>query len=344
MDTDFSMPLDWLQSPTGSIAYELHAGWNTVGNPYAYAILPSVALSLNGTGWTISGSVRGPCWHYDTVAEKYVTMPSMKPGMACAVFLTQSAVLTINEPDGTQQADDAWLSAGAEDSSGTSSVPLFKSDEIVLFIPPEHGSFLAQTQNALSAQFLSMSRYVNLYSLKVSDPQAALNWIEANKPSASVSAARNYYLLSSEYPPFDPPYQPGGDSDEVWGFHRIEAPAAWAALEAKSNPVVAVLDTGVSGIHPELSSRLNPGFSAIYGDTSPSGQDHNGHGTMVAGIVAATHNNWQGIAGVCPDCRIMPVRVCGDDGVCPMDAVLNGIILAAAGGASVINISLSRSL
>ena len=69
-------------------------------------------------------------------------------------------------------------------------------------------------------------------------------------------------------------------------------------------------------------------------------QDGIGHGTHVAGIAAATTNNGQGIAGVCPNCRIMPVRVMDNSGAGTYANIAAGITYAAQKGARIINLSL----
>ena len=63
------------------------------------------------------------------------------------------------------------------------------------------------------------------------------------------------------------------------------------------------------------------------------------HGTFVAGVVAATANNGKGVAGICPVCRVMAVRVANPEGWTRSDAVASGVSYAASHGAQVINLS-----
>ena len=76
---------------------------------------------------------------------------------------------------------------------------------------------------------------------------------------------------------------------------------------------MAVLDTGVDAAAADLSGRILGG--ADFTGTGAAGADANGHGTHVAGVIAARGNNGAGIAGVCWDCRILSVKVCDDSGV-----------------------------
>ena len=68
--------------------------------------------------------------------------------------------------------------------------------------------------------------------------------------------------------------------------------------------------------------------------------DDNGHGTQVAGIAGAATNNGQGIAGVCWNCRLMPVKVMQASGAVNYSDIAAGVAYAAAKGAHVINLSL----
>ncbi len=124
-----------------------------------------------------------------------------------------------------------------------------------------------------------------------------------------------------------------------WGLTRSGVPAAWDESVGSAGAPVAVLDTGVDLTHPDLVGNLLPGTDILNGDSDPT--DDHGHGTRMAGIVAATWNNSAGIAGVAPGSPILPVKVLGDDGLGPYSAIAQGITWAAAQGAKVINLSLS---
>jgi subtilisin family serine protease len=99
-----------------------------------------------------------------------------------------------------------------------------------------------------------------------------------------------------------------------------------------------VLDTGVDASHPDLAGAVLPGFNVIADNTDSS--DVEGHGTSVAGVIAARSNNTAGVAGICWTCSILPVKVLGDDGTGDMATLATGIVRAADAGARVINMSL----
>lgn len=133
------------------------------------------------------------------------------------------------------------------------------------------------------------------------------------------------------------PNDPGW-SDQ-WNLRTIRADKAWPVSRG-SGVVVAVIDTGVDLKHPDLKARLAPGRDFVDGDSSPA--DANGHGTHVAGTIAATTDNGEGIASVAPQARIMPVRVLDAKGQGSASVVADGIRWAVSNGADVINLSLAQ--
>ena len=115
------------------------------------------------------------------------------------------------------------------------------------------------------------------------------------------------------------------------------ADAAQAGARA-DGVVVAVIDTGVDLDHPDLAGVLVPGRDFVDGDTRPD--DENGHGTHIAGVIAAVSGNGVGIAGGAPGARIMPVRVLGADGTGDPAVIADAVRWAVDHGADVINLSL----
>ena len=123
----------------------------------------------------------------------------------------------------------------------------------------------------------------------------------------------------------------------------VDAVAAWDITRG-SGTKVAIIDSGVAIDHEDISHKVvaRVNFSDTIID-EPADYDRYGHGTHVAGIVAAEHNS-AGVAGVCPDCTILDVKVLDDAGAGSSSAVAEGIDWAVANGAKVINMSLGQSV
>jgi len=109
--------------------------------------------------------------------------------------------------------------------------------------------------------------------------------------------------------------------------------------------IVAIIDTGVDYLHPDLQNRMwqnnqgQFGFDFVSNDTNPL--DDNGHGTHVAGLAAAQSGNNIGISGVLGyHGKIMAIKALDAEGGGDLDAVINGINFAVDNGADVINMSL----
>jgi subtilisin family serine protease len=124
---------------------------------------------------------------------------------------------------------------------------------------------------------------------------------------------------------------------DQWGLRRIGLPSAWDRTRGGAL-VVAVLDTGVDATHPDLRGAVLPGLDVVGGTTDST--DTEGHGTSVAGIIAARSDNRQGVAGICWSCSILPVKVLGPDGTGDMDSLAAGIVRATDAGARIVNMSL----
>lgn len=101
---------------------------------------------------------------------------------------------------------------------------------------------------------------------------------------------------------------------------------------------VAVLDTGIDSTHPDLVGSIVPGYDFINNTYTP--QDGNGHGTHVAGIIAAQAANPDGYTGVAPGVKIMPLKVLNNAGEGTTADLVAAIKYATSHGARVINMSL----
>jgi hypothetical protein len=120
---------------------------------------------------------------------------------------------------------------------------------------------------------------------------------------------------------------------------RIHIDAAWAAAGVNpSSVIVAVVDTGVDLTHPDLAGKLTDGINLVNPGSKPL--DDNGHGTNVAGIIAASLNNDKGIAGIAPNAKIMPIKALESDGTGGESKLGQGVRYAVDHGAQIVVLSL----
>ena len=122
------------------------------------------------------------------------------------------------------------------------------------------------------------------------------------------------------------------------GLRVVGLPRAWDTSRGSSRITVAVVDTGVDLKQADLQGALVPGANLVTAGALP--MDDHGHGTAVAGIIAARSNNKQGISGACWLCMLMPVKVLDKNGSGDDTTIAAGIVWAVDHGARVINLSL----
>jgi subtilisin family serine protease len=136
--------------------------------------------------------------------------------------------------------------------------------------------------------------------------------------------------------------------DQQWAFNAVDYQSAWTTTTG-TGITVAVLDTGVRADHEDLVGNVDNGADCLNATTSSncvttagSGDtDPNGHGTHVAGIIAAHANNGLGISGAAPGAHILPVRVLDATGSGYDSGIAAAIMWATDRGAKVISMSLT---
>ena len=182
------------------------------------------------------------------------------------------------------------------------------------------------------------------------------------KADPDVEFAESEHTFTTKQIPNDPflsssstwgqPYQ------DLWGIYAVNAPTAWDTAQG-DGIVVAVIDTGVDYNHPDLADNIwtNPneiagnffdddgnGFTDDFHgwnffNNSNDPLDDNGHGTHVAGTIAAEGNNGIGVIGVAWHAKIMPLKGFDSSGTGFDFTVAPAIMYAANNGADVINAS-----
>jgi thermitase len=141
------------------------------------------------------------------------------------------------------------------------------------------------------------------------------------------------HLERPEFIPNDPYYF------NAWHLQKIGAADAWD-YSLGSGVTIAILDSGVDAAHPELSTRLVPGWN--FYDNNSNTSDVYGHGTVVAGVAAAASNNSTGVASVAGQAKIMPIRVTDSTGGGYSSMIASGLIYAADRGIRVASVSFAN--
>ncbi|OGR72910.1 MAG: hypothetical protein A2089_06010 [Elusimicrobia bacterium GWD2_63_28] len=126
------------------------------------------------------------------------------------------------------------------------------------------------------------------------------------------------------------------DKEIPWGVARVNAAAAWDYTAGKGVKV-AVIDTGVDFNHPDLAPNYKGGYNAV--DPAAAPLDDQGHGTHVAGTIAAVRDN-SGVAGVAPAADLYAVKVLDKNGSGQYSWIIAGIEWAIEHRMQVINMSL----
>lgn len=127
-----------------------------------------------------------------------------------------------------------------------------------------------------------------------------------------------------------------------WYFGMINASPAWDISYGSEGVIVAVVDDGCDMNHPEFKDRIVRPYNAINRNSGVYGGARHQHGTHVAGTAIAARNNQEGLAGIAPDCLLMPIQVADRQGQLPSTAIVDGVLYAINNGAKVINLSLGK--
>jgi len=184
-----------------------------------------------------------------------------------------------------------------------------------------------------------------LQLVKLPEGVAVPDAVKLYQQNPNVLYAEPNYLRYKSAIPNDPYFS------QLWGLHNtgqkvngvtgtpgadINAPAAWDITTGSNDVIVAVLDTGVDYNVPDLHDNIVNGWDFATHSNDP--MDRDGHGTKVAGVIAAVGNNSIGVTGVMWKAKIMPLRVLGSNGGTVSDEI-EAIHYADKHGAHVINMS-----
>ena len=172
-----------------------------------------------------------------------------------------------------------------------------------------------------------------------------INVLRAMQADPDLEYAEEDKIISVKLTPNDPYFTSSGtwgqDYYDLWGLYAINASSAWDTSTG-AGIVVAVVDTGIDYNHPDIAANVVPGWDFVGTDVNNPQQssdpiDHFGHGTHVAGTIAAVGNNGIGVIGVAWQAKVMPVKGLDDNGSGADSTLAPAIEYAATNGADVIN-------
>jgi type VII secretion-associated serine protease mycosin len=125
-----------------------------------------------------------------------------------------------------------------------------------------------------------------------------------------------------------------------WAQQRLAPERAWVLTRGANLPI-AVVDTGVSAAAPALAGAVMKGRDVATGKAAST--DCSGHGTFVAGLIAARPTAGLGLIGIAPKARILPIRVTVDVNQVDANQLAKGIRAGVDGGARVVAVSVSSA-
>ncbi|MCX8006599.1 MAG: S8 family serine peptidase [Coriobacteriia bacterium] len=132
--------------------------------------------------------------------------------------------------------------------------------------------------------------------------------------------------------------------DKQWALTMTGVPQAWDLTRGSGTVRVAVIDSGVDVSHPDLARNLDLVNDWDFVRNDGTADEEYPHGTHVAGIVGAVANNGQGIAGVAPGVKVLPIKIIDAAGIASTADFADAVRYAADKGAQIINASLGDDL
>jgi len=214
--------------------------------------------------------------------------------------------------------------------------PEFVEDELLVrFKPRVSPASQAAAHGQANAQVVREVRGLDVKVVKI-PPQALARVLEAYQRNPSVEFVERNPIAYVDPGPNDPTFVSGQASfGQQWSLVNtgqdggkvdadIDYDQIWdTGINTASPATVAIVDTGIDPQHQDLVPKITESQNWYDGGST---SDVYGHGTHVAGIAAANTDNGVGIAGVCPECKLLNAKVCSDQGSCPHDRIANGVL------------------
>lgn len=173
---------------------------------------------------------------------------------------------------------------------------------------------------------------IRAYTVKPKPDVSVKSWLEKWMSAANVKYIQPNQQLQLQVKPSDDQY------DQQSYLQQIGMEKAWESFSSNTSLTIAVVDTGVDLHHPDLKGNLVEGVNLLDPESPP--MDDNGHGTNVAGVIAAVGNNQLGTAGILWQANVMPIKALESDGSGDESMLGQGIRYAVEHNAKIVVLSL----
>ncbi len=285
----------------------------------------------------------------------------MKPHISIFILVFTSLFLfigTVSASEGPLSNNESNISSNTTNNSinllnGSNPIEYEKNELLVRFKPDVSENVSQNLHFQTGATVLKEYDCIKgLQLVKIPDNISMNEIIGIYMSNTDVLYAEPNYIFKTGTIPNDLNYT------NLWGLEKINASAAWDITTGSSSVVIAVVDTGIDLSHPDLKNNIwtndvelngiagfdddgNGYIDDIYGwnfiTETNNVTDDNGHGTHVAGIIAAIGNNTNGVVGVVWNAKIMPLKFLDENGTGDTDDAVDAINYAAKMGAHIIN-------
>ncbi len=252
----------------------------------------------------------------------------LAPLASLAVLAGQAGCGSLLSPDGI--LIDAKAFFPEDDDPAYQSLDIVETELLLQPFPGADAASLSQLFTELSATIVAQDDALGLITISIdADMREAI--ATALLESSLIESVHKNYMLPSQSLPNDPLYrlQPH--------LPQINASSAWDITTGDEDIIVGVVDSGIDLSHPDLQNKILGGFN-IFGNND-NYDDVAGHGTLVAGIMAAESNNRRGVSGLSWDSPILAVKATDENGDSTSRHLAASILWAHANGAKVINVS-----
>ena len=223
--------------------------------------------------------------------------------------------------------------------SARAEVAIVEGEVMVKYFSQTSNEERKATETEWNLELVKYHSSIDAYHYRFSGPDTWLV-IDSIKKSHLVFFAEPNYLRNRQSTPNDEFYK------YQWYLPQIRWDTARDEFTGRNLVTVAVIDSGVSKAHGHLLGYLLQQGEWDFADGDADANDESGHGTMVAGIIAGNTGEGEGVAGICNNARILPIRVFDNAGFIAEGSSVDASVLISAldqarlAGAKVVNLSL----